>query len=415
MRINKLRLKNFRLFQDLEIDFGNSNITASIGINGAGKTSILDAISKALSSIMSDVNLQTHGQDFLSNSDILKGETSTSIEASFSLDGETINVNCNWSIDGNRQNTVDNTGELIKNRLPLMVYYRVNRTSSIPVFAKSMISDRVSAMYSSALEANVSAFSKFEGWFINELNLENEYKVSKADHLYELDSLRNVRNAFKKFLSIVGENSITDIRIDRDAKSTDFNLDNERYAVVIKNGDRLRFNQLSSGERMVMYLVSDIARRLTFSAQNDENTINGSGIVLIDELDLHLHPAWQKTIVQALKNTFPNVQFIVTTHAPLILSTLRPENILALSDGNVISKENLPKVFSGTADEVLEELMNVKPYMMDFDSEKQELDILYNNFQLDEAEKKLKQLKHRIDSNAEWIVNYEKRIAFAKT
>ena len=166
---------------------------------------------------------------------------------------------------------------------------------------------------------------------------------------------------------------------------------------------------------MVMYLVSDIARRLTFSAQNDENTINGSGIVLIDELDLHLHPAWQKTIVQALKNTFPNVQFIVTTHAPLILSTLRPENILALSDGNVISKENLPKVFSGTADEVLEELMNVKPYMMDFDSEKQELDILYNNFQLDEAEKKLKQLKHRIDSNAEWIVNYEKRIAFAKT
>ncbi|MFN8319315.1 MAG: AAA family ATPase [Saprospiraceae bacterium] len=415
MRINKLRLKNFRLFQDLEIDFGNSNITASIGINGAGKTSILDAISKALSSIMSDVNLQTHGQDFLSNSDILKGETSTSIEASFSLDGETINVNCNWSIDGNRQNTVDNTGELIKNRLPLMVYYRVNRTSSIPVFAKSMISDRVSAMYSSALEANVSAFSKFEGWFINELNLENEYKVSKADHLYELDSLRNVRNAFKKFLSIVGENSITDIRIDRDAKSTDFNLDNEPYAVVIKNGDRLRFNQLSSGERMVMYLVSDIARRLTFSAQNDENTINGSGIVLIDELDLHLHPAWQKTIVQALKNTFPNVQFIVTTHAPLILSTLRPENILALSDGNVISKENLPKVFSGTADEVLEELMNVKPYMMDFDSEKQELDILYNNFQLDEAEKKLKQLKHRIDSNAEWIVNYEKRIAFAKT
>lgn len=410
-----MRLKNFRLFQDLEIDFGNSNITASIGINGAGKTSILDAISKALSSIMSDVNLQTHGQDFLSNSDILKGETSTSIEASFSLDGETINVNCNWSIDGNRQNTVDNTGELIKNRLPLMVYYRVNRTSSIPVFAKSMISDRVSAMYSSALEANVSAFSKFEGWFINELNLENEYKVSKADHLYELDSLRNVRNAFKKFLSIVGENSITDIRIDRDAKSTDFNLDNEPYAVVIKNGDRLRFNQLSSGERMVMYLVSDIARRLTFSAQNDENTINGSGIVLIDELDLHLHPAWQKTIVQALKNTFPNVQFIVTTHAPLILSTLRPENILALSDGNVISKENLPKVFSGTADEVLEELMNVKPYMMDFDSEKQELDILYNNFQLDEAEKKLKQLKHRIDSNAEWIVNYEKRIAFAKT
>lgn len=296
-----------------------------------------------------------------------------------------------------------------------MVYYRVNRTSSIPVFAKSMISDRVSAMYSSALEANVSAFSKFEGWFINELNLENEYKVSKADHLYELDSLRNVRNAFKNFLSIVGENSITDIRIDRDAKSTDFNLDNEPYAVVIKNGDRLRFNQLSSGERMVMYLVSDIARRLTFSAQNDENTINGSGIVLIDELDLHLHPAWQKTIVQALKNTFPNVQFIVTTHAPLILSTLRPENILALSDGNVISKENLPKVFSGTADEVLEELMNVKPYMMDFDSEKQELDILYNNFQLDEAEKKLKQLKQRIDSNAEWIINYEKRIAFAKT
>ena len=113
MRINKFGLKNFRLFQDLEIDFGNSNITASIGINGAGKP-VFSMPFPALSSIMSDVNLQTHGQDFLNNSDILKGETSTSIEASFSLDGETINVNCNWSIDGNRQNTVDNTGELIK-------------------------------------------------------------------------------------------------------------------------------------------------------------------------------------------------------------------------------------------------------------------------------------------------------------
>ena len=99
-----------------------------------------------------------------------------------------------------------------------MVYYRVNRTSSIPVFAKSMISDRVSAMYSSALEANVSAFSKFEGWFINELNLENEYKVSKADHLYELDSLRAMFVMHLKISFDCRKNSITDIRIDRDTK-----------------------------------------------------------------------------------------------------------------------------------------------------------------------------------------------------
>ncbi len=86
---------------------------------------------------------------------------------------------------------------------------------------------------------------------------------------------------------------------------------------------------------------------------------DGEGIVLIDELELHLHPNWQLKIVKALKATFPKVQFIATTHSPLVLSGMRREDILVINQGEIIPSEELPDIYSSSSDQILEEIMFV--------------------------------------------------------
>jgi predicted ATP-binding protein involved in virulence len=94
--------------------------------------------------------------------------------------------------------------------------------------------------------------------------------------------------------------------------------------VVQKGKTEIYESQFSSGERSIVALVADIARQLALANPNIENPLTeGTGIVLIDEVDLHLHPRWQRKIIQQLTTVFPNIQFIFTTHSPLILGEVK--------------------------------------------------------------------------------------------
>ena len=101
----------------------------------------------------------------------------------------------------------------------------------------------------------------------------------------------------------------------------------------------LRF--FSAGYRSMIGMVLDIACRMAILNPNMRlDSYKTNGIVLIDELDLHLHPKWQWNIISALKKTFPNVQFIATTHSPIILSSFNGENIIYIDDNKVEYKDN---------------------------------------------------------------------------
>jgi len=98
---------------------------------------------------------------------------------------------------------------------------------------------------------------------------------------------------------------------------------------------RLPVDILSDGIRNIIGLVADIAHRMArLNPQLEEKAATETpGIVLIDEVDMHLHPEWQQVVIQSLKLAFPLIQFIVTTHSPQVLSTVRKENIrILLSD-----------------------------------------------------------------------------------
>jgi predicted ATP-binding protein involved in virulence len=94
--------------------------------------------------------------------------------------------------------------------------------------------------------------------------------------------------------------------------------------------------ELSDGYRGVIAIVSDVARRAAqLHPQPDRNILdNATGVVVIDEIDLHMHPGWQRTVIPNLRRTFPKIQFIVTTHSAEVLSSVDNENVRALeSDG----------------------------------------------------------------------------------
>lgn len=105
--------------------------------------------------------------------------------------------------------------------------------------------------------------------------------------------------------------------------------------VVEKDGEELDVNQLSQGEKSLLALVGDIARRLAILNPSLDNPLQGEGVVLIDEVDLHLHPKWQQNLVDKLTKTFPKVQFILTTHSPHIVSDRKGVLVYALDDGQL--------------------------------------------------------------------------------
>jgi len=97
-----------------------------------------------------------------------------------------------------------------------------------------------------------------------------------------------------------------------------------------KENQHFDIRQLSDGEKCLLALAGDLARRLTIANPGMRNPLEGQAVVLIDEAELHLHPEWQHRIVPDLLETFPNCQFVLTTHSPQVLTHVRCENIRCL-------------------------------------------------------------------------------------
>ena len=124
---------------------------------------------------------------------------------------------------------------------------------------------------------------------------------------------------------------------------------------VNKNGEHLNLEQLSQGEKLTMAMVGDIARRLSILYPNSENPLLGSGIIIIDEAELHMHPKWQRSLIERLNNTFPNCQFIYTTHSPLLISDFRDVLCYSLIDGELLP---INQMFGLDVNQVLLEAMD---------------------------------------------------------
>jgi hypothetical protein len=133
--------------------------------------------------------------------------------------------------------------------------------------------------------------------------------------------------------------------------------------VVDKRGTTLDLSQLSDGERGLLAVLIDLTRRLAQANTDLEDPAReGQAVVLIDELDLHMHPRWQREIVPRLRDAFPDCQFIATTHSPQIISEVQPENLLLLRhDLDRIIAERCGQAYGLDANYVLEHIMGTAP------------------------------------------------------
>jgi len=358
MRIKNIKLVHFRQFIDLSIELPNTNFIVLLGENGVGKTSLIDAISLNLAHIVgklcspidsyeiqsnlliSDINNQNSSIEIILSMEAFNRSSEISISKEIDQKGSSYNFNPADTLKDVRRKIKKNE----KCHLPLMVYYRVNRTYQIknqevvkPYFNKILEG------YRNSFTPKISAFSNFEHWFIRQENIENQAKIVSRNLDFESPVLKMVRSGIISFLNKIDtDNNYTNLRVERNSETNlvYHSKFKDGNVVLNKNDKTISIEQLSSGEKMIIYLVADIARRLIILNYESEESLLNQGVVLIDELEMHLHPSWQRNIVSALQYVFPNLLFICSSHSPQVISNLKSECILELEENQQIIKSN---------------------------------------------------------------------------
>lgn len=168
------------------------------------------------------------------------------------------------------------------------------------------------------------------------------------------------------------------------------------HMTIDKHGETLNVAQLSQGEKSLMALVGDIARRLAMLNPGLDNPLTGKGIVLIDEIDLHLHPSWQRKICEHLAETFPNCQFVLTTHSSLVISDYKDVLLYGLSDGEV---HELPPQYGQDVNTVLLEIMDTRIRSQAIDERLGDLLDAIQDVNLELARSLLAQLSQELPEN----------------
>lgn len=417
LTLDEIDLYYFRRFVHLPIVF-EKDVTVFIGDNGSGKTTILDAIARSFSWINARIVFQGRNGRPLDDSDVTIGALANAeVNATFSLGEHTRYkgslVRPAKGIESAKSSKLEDYKSLsnlfrvvnsrsLKNssqeiNIPLLAFYSVDRsniksnaTFDLEKISKDVTESRFDAIDKSVLDGtgNVSDFLK---WFIFADNLSNTSELEKlskikneiialekvvldkSSTLYELlDSKREEeKNLSAKLIAsdteknnevlesvksaiTVAVPSVSNIFVDRSSGRAEVRLINENV--------NINFSQASKGQQVYISLVADIARRLVSLNPNLKNRLDGQGIVLIDEVELHLHPDWQKSVLRNLLSTFKNIQFIVSTHSPIVLSGVKSNNIRILGknkNGEHVASSPLAQSYARSPSEVLQTIMHV--------------------------------------------------------
>ena len=410
MHLQTLTLTHFRAAQDLSLKL-DRQLNILVGVNGAGKTTVLDAIALLLSWIPNRIQRSGASGLTIAEDDITLGQPFASLTATL-IDEHT---HLEWRSSKSRKgrtaspspsylNQINTYTQNIQHRItetngntniPLFVYYPVDRAvTDIPLRVRNKPSFELMNAYDNALKGG-SNFRAFFSWFREREDLENEARrdldrdsPSPSAHFPD-PQLEAVRHALGQFLP-----EFEHLTVRRQPLRLE----------ILKSGQALKINQLSDGEKCLLALVADLARRLAI-ANPLGNPLKGQGIILLDEIDLHLHPQWQRLIISRLTTIFPNCQFIVSTHSPHVLTHVHPKNIFLLQSQNGQIQARQPSESYGkTVDRILEDLMELnttRPEQVEADLQ-QIFDWLEAN-QLDAAKEAIRRIKQEIGEDPDLV------------
>lgn len=378
MEIRKIRLNNVGRFTDLEVAFAPtekhaSKVTVFVGNNGAGKTTILNSLVTSLSWLVARIRTDNGSGSPIPEDLISNGASSASIDVFACATGHPTENKFEgfcWTLARTRKGHPTKANSDLADVTKLADFYRlhiglVDERASVPIIAfypvertvlniplnirKSGKASGQMAGYDYSLSGRV-AFGHFFEWFREREDSENEQGLPfsvienlaktvppaqkhilselTAVYLASRDTqLSAVRGAIKAFMP-----DFDHLRVQRQPYL---------HMAVDKAGKTLNVSQLSQGEKTLMALIGDIARRLAIMNPSLKDPLLGKGVVLIDEVDLHLHPQWQRRLIHQLTETFPNCQFILTTHSPLVISDTKDVLCYVLDDGELEERNGL--------------------------------------------------------------------------
>lgn len=332
MKIKQLIIDNIAGINHLELSF-NDGLNVICGANGIGKTTILD--------IIADAFVTTIHSKLKRNAESEGGQYYIEIESQNESSSKTLEVKgFQPDVDNYTQGWRDEVRELLSFGIDRNINYKkLSAVSSDP--------DRDVHSMDSIAKSGISA-TDIKNWFVNRYLF-----VDKKDSLTS-EQIENHNLAIQTF-SILDETvSFKSVQ----ARSFDIMLNTQKGEIY--------FEYLSSGYKSCIYILLGIIKEIEFRyIDSPINVADFSGVILIDEIDLHLHPIWQVRLISALRKTFPKVQFILTTHSPSILQSLRTEEIIALGNnekGHTIRKDlNLGKygLQGWTLEEILKNIMEM--------------------------------------------------------
>jgi predicted ATP-binding protein involved in virulence len=369
MKIKQLTLSHYRRFSDFCIDF-DEQVTVLVARNGAGKSSILDALATALGLFLTRLpgvsGISPRDTDFQVNPDGSK-------PAYMRIRCESLN-GVQWDRTEKRDQSaktekqippalghkdllkyvdqfIDANNEGQEYKLPVFIHYGTGRAVfDIPQRRRGF--KKVFSRFDSfdgALESRAN-FRRFVEYFYFLEDCESREQKVRNTFAFELPELHAIRQAIGRLMP--------EFANPRSAHPAGLMVDWTVNGVV----KQLRIEQLSDGYRTTLAMVMDIAARMAEANPDSNDPLATEGVILIDEVDLHLHPGWQQRILPDLMRAFPNIQFIVTTHSPQVVGTVRPESLRVI-DWEEEHAKLIPVDFSLGAEsqQMLTQVLGVEP------------------------------------------------------
>lgn len=342
MKVTKIRIAGVGGLASIEIPF-NDGMNILCGPNGIGKTTVIESIAHSFS---------------LQQIRILKRNAKSeagSIVTEVDVDGE--NISSNIAISGFHPGGSDQITGLYTHAKKL-ISLKVNRTFDYQPLA-SVSKDVDKELHSFYEEAKTGAdIKEVKNWFVN------RFMYSAHDGVLTDTQTSNFRLAKKSFSALDSAFSFSRV------------LPSSNEIMLSSPGGEIYYEYLSSGFKSCLSIIFGIIKDIEFRFKDDEvkkESIKAEefdGVVLIDEIELHLHPEWQAKIATVLTQIFPKAQFVVSTHSPHVIQAAKPSEVIALEMRNgTVQRRPLARSDAGfqgwTVEEILLDVMGMRDVRSD--------------------------------------------------